>query len=174
MENRKSPARKVILSAEEKIRCLALVDLRAGLDSQRAAALIALDQGVTQGVAAGQSGLTLGQVRYLLQIFLRDRMEVFNPASAVQSAEQQDTEPTLISSAKPSELVAEEEKPAKPADIKEKRPGKEGGKKSQKDAGTVKKDKEKKGKEKKGKDQKDKGKKGKGKKKNKGKGKKGK
>lgn len=44
---------------------------------QRAQALLAIDQGVTQPAAAQLSGLTLGQVRYWLEKFRKDRLSIF-------------------------------------------------------------------------------------------------
>ena len=44
---------------------------------RRARALLALDEGHTQTQAAAESGLTLGQVRYWLAKFRRERMRIF-------------------------------------------------------------------------------------------------
>lgn len=45
--------------------------------SQRATALLALDSGATQMQAAGQAGLTKGQVRYWLDKFRQERLAIF-------------------------------------------------------------------------------------------------
>ena len=45
--------------------------------SQRAQSLLAIDAGVTQKIAALQSGQTVGQVSYWLSKFRRDRMGIF-------------------------------------------------------------------------------------------------
>lgn len=45
--------------------------------SQRAQALLAIDEGATQAEAGRQSGLTIWQVRYWLTKFRKDKMSIF-------------------------------------------------------------------------------------------------
>jgi len=65
-----------LLGAQEK---LILEQIAAGgpPHSQRAQSLLAIDAGVTQKVAALQSGQTVRQVSYWLSKFRRDRMGIF-------------------------------------------------------------------------------------------------
>jgi len=74
-ENDKDPSGN-LLEPQEK---LILEQIAAGQPphSQRAQSLLAIDAGVTQEIAALQSGLTVGQVNYWLSKFRRDRMGIF-------------------------------------------------------------------------------------------------
>ena len=47
-------------------------------DNQRAAALLAIHSGETHAIAAEESGLSLGQLRYVLRRFRELRLEVFS------------------------------------------------------------------------------------------------
>ncbi len=69
----KNPAR---LTPEERMALEQLAHGEAPF-SQRALALLALDQGATRVEAGNQSGLTLGQVRYWQAKFLDQRMNIF-------------------------------------------------------------------------------------------------
>jgi hypothetical protein len=74
-ENDKDPSGN-LLGLQEK---LILEQIAAGgpPHSQRAQSLLAIDTGVTQKIAALQSGQTVGQVSYWLSKFRRDRMGIF-------------------------------------------------------------------------------------------------
>ena len=74
-ENDKDPSGN-LLGPQEK---LILEQIAAGgpPHSQRAQSLLAIDAGVTQKIAALQSGQTVGQVSYWLSKFRRDRMGIF-------------------------------------------------------------------------------------------------
>jgi hypothetical protein len=74
-ENDKDPSGN-LLGLQEK---LILEQIVAGgpPHSQRAQSLLAIDAGVTQKIAALQSGQTVGQVSYWLSKFRRDRMGIF-------------------------------------------------------------------------------------------------
>ena len=74
-ENDKDPSGN-LLGPQEK---LILEQIAAGEPphSQRAQSLLAIDTGVTQKIAALQSGLSVGQVSYWLSKFRRDRMGIF-------------------------------------------------------------------------------------------------
>ena len=65
-----------LLGPQEK---LILEQIAAGgpPHSQRAQSLLAIDAGVTQKIAALQSGQTVGQVSYWLSKFRKDRMGIF-------------------------------------------------------------------------------------------------
>lgn len=74
-ENNKDPSGK-LLDPQEK---LILEQIAAGEPphSQRAQSLLAIDAGVTQKIAALQSGQTVGQVSYWLSKFRREGMAIF-------------------------------------------------------------------------------------------------
>ncbi|KPK11022.1 MAG: hypothetical protein AMJ56_06855 [Anaerolineae bacterium SG8_19] len=65
-----------LLSPQERLVC---EQLTAGQPpfSQRALSLLAIDAGATQTAAAQQSGQTVGQVRYWLSKFRKNRMGIF-------------------------------------------------------------------------------------------------
>ena len=65
-----------LLTDAQKEVCLELRK-KSSKNSPRAAALLALDQGVTQSQAAEKSGLTLGQVRYCVRRFRSVGMAMF-------------------------------------------------------------------------------------------------
>ncbi len=65
-----------LLTPEERAACGGIAKAEAP-HSQRATALLALDEGATQMQAAGQAGLTKGQVRYWLGKFRQDRLAIF-------------------------------------------------------------------------------------------------
>jgi len=83
-----------LLKTEEYPACKKLSVLEE-LNGRRARALLALDEGHTQTQAAAESGLTLGQVRYWLAKFRRERMRIFQ-------------ETTLFELLKTAELPTEE------------------------------------------------------------------
>ena len=62
-----------LLRSEERM-ALQQLARQEGLDGQRAAALLALDEGKTQADAAEESGLTINQVRYIVKKFRSDRL----------------------------------------------------------------------------------------------------
>jgi len=65
-----------LLSTKEQTVCTKLSSQRT-LQGKRAKALLALNDGNTQVVAAKKSGLSYGQVKYLLTIFRKKRFSVF-------------------------------------------------------------------------------------------------
>ncbi len=68
-----------LLRPEERVVLQQLAN-QPDIDGQRAAALLALDSGATQAAAAEESGLTVNQVRYIVQKFRSDRLLVFPDA----------------------------------------------------------------------------------------------
>jgi len=123
--------------------------------SQRAQALLALDEGATQAQAGQQAGLTRGQVKYLLGKFRKDRLEVFPEEAYVEPPAAPEV---------PEAVVPEEVEPAV-ENAQEDQPEKKTG--QEKKSKEPKKKKDKKSKKKKGKGKKKGSKKKKGKKKNK-------
>jgi len=66
-----------LLSPVQECTCQELAAHKIGLASQRAVALLSMNGGATQLHAGTESGLTIGQIRYLLNIFRRKGMAVF-------------------------------------------------------------------------------------------------
>ena len=75
-------------------------------DSQRAQALLAIDEGATQAAAGQQAGLTKGQVRYWLGKFHKDGTAIF-PEELLSQAQPEDADP----SPSQSEPIASTDKP---------------------------------------------------------------
>lgn len=69
-----------LLSSAVEREVLEKLALQPGIEGQRAAALIALDNGASQAEAAEQTGLTKGQVQYILRKFRSERLLVFPDA----------------------------------------------------------------------------------------------
>lgn len=92
-----------LLTPEERAACGGIAKAEAPY-SQRATALLALDEGTTQMQAAGQAGLTKGQVRYWLGKFRQDRLAIFpeelltgpQPEPAPESATAKEEEPPAL------------------------------------------------------------------------------
>lgn len=149
-------AKVSLLSPEDRVACQAIAALQAGLARQRAAGLLALAEGTTQLKAAELSGLTIGQIRYLLAIFRRKGMAIF-PADIANSSSPQvalgQTGAKIPPDSTVEEPAGKEKKKAKAK--KEKGKTKGGSKHLEKKA------KKKKGKDKTKKKKKDKGKKAK-------------
>jgi hypothetical protein len=72
-----------LLSAQER-EALKMISTGNDLQSQRAFALLAVDEGTTQKEAAQRSGLTAGQVKYWVGKFRRVRMDMF-PEEVLQA-----------------------------------------------------------------------------------------
>lgn len=70
-----------ILSAEEKS-ALQEIAAQDNVDGKRAAALLAIDSGMPRLDAAAASGLTAGQVDYLLRRFREERLALFKAVDA--------------------------------------------------------------------------------------------
>jgi len=83
-----------LLEPQEK---LILEQIAAGgpPHSQRAQSLLAIDAGVTQKIAALQSGQTVGQVSYWLSKFRRDRMGIF-PGELLRQTESELPQPLQL------------------------------------------------------------------------------
>lgn len=83
--------------------------------SQRAQALLAIDQGATQSAAGQESGLSLGQVRYWLGKFRKNRLSIFPEALLIPAEEEAGSPPDtpeLLSppdSPDPKQAAVEEE-----------------------------------------------------------------
>jgi hypothetical protein len=71
------PNNEKLLTAEERDACQKIAASDAGIAGQRAAALLATDQGATRAQASEQTGLTVGQIGYLLRTFRQKRLGMF-------------------------------------------------------------------------------------------------
>jgi hypothetical protein len=160
--------RPSLLSFEEREIC-SRISTGDGLDGQRALALLAVDDGMTQANAAAQAGLTPNQVKYCLTLFRRQRLDMFPPellADPVEPmAQVADAPPPAADEAAAEESPAAEPLPQKATAEEEKAKGKKAKKSSDKEEKPKKQTKSKKDNGKKGKGKKSKGKKGQGKKK---------
>ncbi len=77
--------KKKLLTTQQAAICKNIAGLEIELVSKRASALLVLNEGSTQAVAAEKSGLTTGQVRYLMVIFRKNGMAIF-PADLLEKA----------------------------------------------------------------------------------------
>jgi transposase-like protein len=75
-----------LLRTEERI-VLQQLARQSDIDGQRATALLALDQGKTQALAAEESGLTINQVRYFVKKFREERLLAFPDAIGLLPSE---------------------------------------------------------------------------------------
>lgn len=80
-----------LLRSEERIALQQLAQ-QPDIDGQRAAALLVLDEGKTQAVAAEESGLTVNQVRYIVKKFRADRLLAFPDAIGLLPPEEETQE----------------------------------------------------------------------------------
>jgi hypothetical protein len=106
-----------LLTAEEQDACQKIAASGKGLASQRAAALLAIDQGATRAQASEQAGLTVNQVGYLLRAFRKKHLSMFPDAEPIEGEEQPPEKST-----KP-EAEASEPKKAKKAKAKKPKKG---------------------------------------------------
>lgn len=71
------------LSTKERKTCLKYCQVDDEITSKRAKALLALDEGYTQVKAGVVSGLTRGQVNYLVTLFRNKGMDLFSQETSV-------------------------------------------------------------------------------------------
>jgi len=98
------PTVGVKLTPKERKVCLKIADLKQGLSSQRAEALLYLDKALTRAEVSKQTGLTNDQIRYLLGRFRQIRLSLF-PAEVLGKSQ-----PGLAKKEKKSEKTAERAK----------------------------------------------------------------
>ncbi len=77
-----------LLKEEERI-ALQQLALQPDVDGQRAAALLAVDEGKTQAAAAEDAGLTVNQVRYIVKKFREERLLAFPDAIGLLPPEEE-------------------------------------------------------------------------------------
>jgi outer membrane biosynthesis protein TonB len=127
------------------------------LDGQRAAALLAIHSGESQAIAADASGLSLGQVRYIVKRFRELGLEAL-PSTQKNTVVKAKTAPATVVEVEADEqkqlevTVSKDKKPKKKAKLDKKKKPKKSGKdkksnkkdKSDKDKKAKKKNKKKK------------------------------
>jgi hypothetical protein len=131
-----------LLSEEERMTCQNLAMSGDGLMNQRAKALLALDRGLTRAEACEQSGLTLGQVRYLLATFRQKRLNMFTREVWMEMEQQPQTDEMVLKAEVEEEVETRVDKVQETQEIKrgkkkkqkkeKKVKGKKGGKKDKK------------------------------------------
>ena len=99
--------------------------------NQRAQAILALDEGITQAEAGQRAGLTSGQVKYWLGKFRQVRMQIFpeelrNAEQVAQASEEK------ARAGKPKIIKSQKSKPKKAKKGKSKKSGKKKGKNKKK------------------------------------------
>ena len=146
MTDTKQDATQLLTEKEQDI-CQKIVAHDTDIAGQRAATLLAINDGVAHAETSEQTGLTVGQIRYLVTAFRKKRLAIF-PNDVVSQAESAgETGDKVLPSDeasledKPVQLLAEAKKEKETK--KAKKSKKDKGKKSKKDKG---KDKKKKGK----------------------------
>lgn len=108
-----------ILSNEDLATCQTLAKLDIKLVSQRAQALLILHEGQTQAIAAEQTSLTIGQVRYLMTLFRKNGIALF-PEKVLTSLANTPEEPKAEEPVKQDEIKEGKEKPIKKTPAKPK------------------------------------------------------
>ena len=101
-----------LLTVEEQDACQKIA-ASGGLASQRAAALLAIDQGATRAQASERIGLTLGQIGYLLRMFGQKRLDLFPDAGPSEEEEQLTAEPAKPKGDKKKKAKAKKTKKGK-------------------------------------------------------------
>ncbi len=129
------------LSESERTECGRVAQSDSALHSQRAKALLMVDSGLTHREAGMKSGLSIGQVRYILNRYRKIGLAVFPPPPV-------DDKQGVKQEQKPKKLKSAGGK-SKKAKKKKKKSKKEKRKKEQKDGSGSKKKKAKKKKDKK-------------------------
>jgi hypothetical protein len=107
-----------LLSTKEQEICTTLSSQRT-LQGKRAKALLALNDGDTQVIAAKKSGLSYGQVKYLLTIFRKKHMSVF-PEKAKTGTESKPMKKTKAQKSKKTKKEKKKDKREKKNKVKSK------------------------------------------------------
>lgn len=114
-----------LLSGGERSVCQNIAQSGEGLNKQRAAALLVIDGGLTRAEAGRLSGLTLGQVRYLLATFRQKRLGMFTEEVLMEMESQPQTEDIILESEEEGAKEAKEKvKAEKPSTADETKKGK--------------------------------------------------
>lgn len=116
------------LSTKERKTCLKYCQVDDEITSKRAKALLALDEGYTQVKAGVVSGLTRGQVNYLVTLFRNKGMDLFSQETSVSDT----PEKKKTKKSKKKKLIAKKKKKKKNKEQKGKGSKKKKGKKKKK------------------------------------------
>jgi len=140
----KTKGNEGMLTLKEGAFCRKLAALDKSLATQRATALLALDEGITRAEAAAKAGLTVGQLRYLLARFRLKRLEMF--ADEILSPDQPQEKEKKGKAKSKKKSKKPQKKKKKAAKPKKKAKKKKAKGKDKKKSGKSKKSKKKKGK----------------------------
>ncbi len=110
-----------LLTAREGAFCRKLAALDKSLATKRAAALLALDEGIAQAEAADRAGLTIGQMRYLLTRFRQKRLAMFSDELLGKKQAQEKTAKEEVETKKKSKKPKQKKKKATKSKQKAKR-----------------------------------------------------
>ncbi|MDX1414824.1 MAG: helix-turn-helix domain-containing protein [Candidatus Promineifilaceae bacterium] len=99
-----------LLRPEEQIALQKLAQ-QQDIEGQRAAALLAIDNGKTQRDAAQESGLSKGQVQYILRKFREQRLLAFPDGLALLPPDEVETDDGKSTTTKAEKVIVEEEIP---------------------------------------------------------------
>ena len=108
---------KSLLTNQEKTICEKLTSQRT-LQGRRAKALLALNDGDTQVIAAKKSGLSYGQVKYLLKVFRKKRLSIFPKITEIEKGSK--TMKKAKSKKSKSKVTKKEKKKDKKKNVKSK------------------------------------------------------
>lgn len=117
-----------LLTKEESEKCAKIADMNVK-DSARAQTLLLLDKGKSQKQAALETGLSPGQVKYLLQQFRQKRLDIFSqmpvPEAVIEDSSEETTKEAVIDKApKPPKKESSTKKKAKKESRKQKKKNK--------------------------------------------------
>jgi hypothetical protein len=124
--------KKSLITKKEEKFCRQVAAQDKNLASQRANALLAINEGVSRTIASESSGLTPGQIQYLLKIFKNKRLAIFPDYDSKQS---------LSSEKKKLKAKKKKDKANKKKSVKEKKKDKSKKNKSEKEKSSKKKKK---------------------------------
>mgnify|MGYP001549180858 CR=1 FL=1 len=127
----KSTNKGMLTSAEVDI-CKKIIELDIKLVSQRAKAILAINAGETQSQAGKDSGLTIGQIRYMMVLYKKNGIKLF-PAEILKSLQKADTLVEEQPEQKTIKKKSKEKKQAPPKPKKKKKSKKEADKKVKKE-----------------------------------------
>jgi hypothetical protein len=107
VKNSTEEVQGILLTPQERETCR---NIAAGksLDSQRAKALLVLDEGATQEQAAQQAGLTRSQVKYWLGKFRGERLNAF-PEEILANAQVESQAPKVETSREAEPAVSDDQ-----------------------------------------------------------------
>lgn len=103
-----------LLSTKEQLICSKISTLKT-MEGKRAKALICLNDGDTQTATAEKSGLSYGQVKYLLSVFRKKGLSIFPEMKVTEK------KPKKQKVEKPEKTKPKKEKKMKKKDKKEKK-----------------------------------------------------